>query len=178
MLSLPRMDAAVGKLLGAVVPPMALTHDLHDEYGWRELTDVVVDIWHAIPAKDQARTEILAGNYGEAAALDYFGAAHGLPRASSGHMTYFLWGPTNPNADTILAVGVRPDWLRGRCQQLEQRAVADHPLAAPSERHVPVVLCRGLVRPIGELWPELKRYDNSGYGPAGPLAPDIGGGRR
>jgi hypothetical protein len=160
-LSLPRMDALVGRVFGAVVPPIALTHDMHDEYGWRELTEVVVEAWQSLPPDERARTEILASNYGEAAALAYFGGPRGLPRVSSGHMTYFLWGPTNPNADAVLAVGVRPDWLSRRCERLEQRAVADHPLATPGERRVPVMLCRGLARPIGELWPELRSYDNS-----------------
>ena len=127
---------------------------------WRK-KQVVVEAWQSLPPEERQRTEILAGNYGEAAALAYFGGPRGLPRVSSGHMTYFLWGPTNPGADTVLAVGVRPEWLWQRCERLEQRAVADHPLATPGERRVPVMLCRGLARPIGELWPELKSYDNS-----------------
>jgi hypothetical protein len=177
VLSLPRMDAAVGALFGRVVPPMALTHDLHAEYGWRELTDTVGDAWRSLSPDERARTEILTGNYSEAAALAYFGSAQGLPPASSGHMTYFLWGPSKPAADTVLAVGLPPSWLTKRCARIEQRALADHPLATPSERHVPIVLCRGLVRPIGELWPELERYDNSAAGPRGPSALDIAGGR-
>ncbi len=64
-MSLDRMDAVVGKLLGGLVPPMALIHDLHDEYGWQQ------------------------------------------------------------------------------------------------QRHVPVVLCRGLVGRLGDLWPELKQYDHA-----------------
>lgn len=165
ILSLPRMDAAVGAVLGRVVPPIALTHDLHDEYGWRELAESVAAVWSDLSPDEQTRTEIITQNYGEAAAIDYFGPALGLPRAASGHMNYFLWGPTKPNADTVLGVGVRPEWLAQRCARIDDRGVADHPLAAPSERRVPLVLCRGLARPLGALWPELKRYDHSGARP-------------
>jgi 4-amino-4-deoxy-L-arabinose transferase-like glycosyltransferase len=162
VLSLPRMDAAVGALLGSIVPPIALTHDLHDEYGWRELANTVAEVWRSLPPEERSRTEILTSNYGEAAALEYFGASLGLPKASSGHMTYFLWGPTKPTADTVLAVGHRTtDWLAPRCARLERRAVADHPLAVPGARRTPVALCRGLNEPLGDLWPELKRYDHS-----------------
>ena len=30
---------------------------------------------------------------GEAAAIDFFGPRYGLPKAISGHQTYFLWDP-------------------------------------------------------------------------------------
>ena len=168
VLSLPRMDAAVGAVLGRVVPPIALTHDLHDEYGWKELAGSVAEAWRGLSPAEQARTEIVTGNYGEAAAIGYYGPPLGLPRASSGHMTYFLWGPTKPDADMLLAVGVRPDWLARRCARLEPRGLAEHPLAAPSERRVPSVLCRGLARPLRDLWPELKRYDNVADRPRAP----------
>jgi hypothetical protein len=166
VLSLPRMDAAVGMLLGRIVPPMALTHDLHDEYGWKELAAVVGEAWRSLSREEQQRTQIVTRNYGEAAALDYFGAGLGLPHAASGHMTYHLWGPEKPDADAILAVGLRHEWLASRCARLEQRAVVDHVLATPVERSVPVVLCRGLTKPVRDLWPELKRYDNSAGEPS------------
>jgi hypothetical protein len=172
VLSLPRMDAVVGAMFGRVVPPIALTHDLHDEYGWGALAESVAAVWRELPPDEQARTEIVTGNYGEAAAIDYFGPVLGLPRAASGHMNYFLWGPTKPDADMVLAVGLRPDWLARSCGRLEERGGADHPLAAPSERRVPLVLCRDLAKPLGNLWPELKRYDNSADRPRAPTDVD------
>ncbi len=46
-LPLPTIDAKVGQLFGKVVPPIALTHDLHDEYGWREQAESVARGWRS-----------------------------------------------------------------------------------------------------------------------------------
>ena len=40
-----------------------------------------------------ARAAIFARNYGEAGALDFFGARDGLPPATTGHNGYWMWGP-------------------------------------------------------------------------------------
>lgn len=167
VLPLPQLDAAVGAMLGRVVPPIALTHDLHDEHGWKPLVQVVGTTWHGLSSDLQRRTEILTQNYGQAAAIDHFGPSVGLPKAASGHMSYFLWGPTKPDADAVLAVGLPPNWLARHCGSVNVRGVVDHPLAVPSERRVPLVLCRGLSQPLARLWPELKRYDHRLPTPAG-----------
>jgi hypothetical protein len=69
-------------------PGWELTAGVHDvfreEIGWPELAAAVADIYHGLPAEEQAQTAILAGNYGEAGAVNLYGPAHGLPEAISG----------------------------------------------------------------------------------------------
>jgi Dolichyl-phosphate-mannose-protein mannosyltransferase len=158
VLSLPRTDALVGRLLGRVVPPVALTHDLHDEFGWRELAQSTATVIRALPPEERRRSTIVTANYGEAAAINYFGRELGLPGASSGHMTFFLWGPANPSADVLITVGLSQPWLAGACRSLTLAGEGDHPLALPQERHVPIHVCRGLTKPLPELWPGLRRF--------------------
>ena len=54
---------------------------------------VISGVYHNIPASERAGCAILAGNYGEAGAIDYYGPKLGLPKAISGHNSYFDWGP-------------------------------------------------------------------------------------
>jgi hypothetical protein len=160
-LPLPSLDAAIVAVSRGAVPPLDLTYELHDEHGWREQAEAVGRVWRSLPPEDRVRAEIVTSNYGEAGALNRFGPAEQLPRASSGHMTHFLWGPTNPGARVIVGVGLRRAWLSRRCSSVQQVAVLDHPLAVPGERGVPVVVCR-LSQPLGALWHELKQFGDGG----------------
>lgn len=44
------------------------------EFGWPEMV-AVAEVYHAMPTDEQAKTAILAGNYGSGEAIDFFGAA-------------------------------------------------------------------------------------------------------
>jgi len=55
-------------------------------------------VYNALPAAERAKTAILAGNYGEAGAIDFFGSRYGLPKAISGHQNYYYWGPRSTPA--------------------------------------------------------------------------------
>ncbi len=64
-----------------------------DMFGWDNMAATVGRVYHALPEAEQRSCAILAGNYGEAGAIDYYGPALGLPKAISGHNNYYLWGP-------------------------------------------------------------------------------------
>jgi len=67
-----------------------VTSKLHDQFreqiGWQELTEHVAHVYNSLPTEERARTEILAGNYGEGGALNLYGPALGLPRAMAGQI--------------------------------------------------------------------------------------------
>src|SRR5271154_4167337 len=48
-----------------------------DMFGWGNMATQVASVYHALPQSEQAGCAILAGNYGEAGAIDHFGAAPG-----------------------------------------------------------------------------------------------------
>ncbi|MBV8116695.1 MAG: glycosyltransferase family 39 protein, partial [Candidatus Eremiobacteraeota bacterium] len=63
----------------------ALPTDWADMHGWPELEATVARIYGALPPDQRAQAAIVANNYGEAAAIDFFGKRDGLPPALSGH---------------------------------------------------------------------------------------------
>ncbi len=66
----------------------ALPEDWADMHGWPELASTVARVYYALPERQRDREAIVASNYGEAAAIDFFGARFGLPPAISKHNNY------------------------------------------------------------------------------------------
>ena len=134
----------------------SITQNFSDMHGWPELAAAVADVYRALPPADRSRATILASNYGEAAAIDFFGPALGLPAAISGHNNYWIWGPRGYDGSVLVEVN-------GTCAQGFRRSdvtVAHFhaPWIMPSEEGIPISVCYGLREPVATLWPTLKRY--------------------
>ncbi len=71
----------------------ALPQDFADMLGWREMTENTAKIYHSMDGMASNRTVLDGGNYGEGAALDYYGSKFGLPPAMGHGANYLLWTP-------------------------------------------------------------------------------------
>lgn len=129
-----------------------------DMFGWRNQVEVVASVYHNLAPEERQRCAILAGNYGEAGAVDYFGAAYGLPHAISAHNNYYLWGPQGYSGDVVIAVGMRLEDLRALFGSVQQVATIGDPYAVPDENNLPVYLCRRPRIPLSQAWPTLKFF--------------------
>jgi len=136
----------------------ALPQHLADRFCWANPVATVAKVYRPLPEADRRRAAILAGNYGQAGAIDLLGRPFGLPPAISGHNTYWLWGPGKTTGAVVVALGVRRADLESYFQQVEQAAEIISPFATPAETHLPVYVCRRLRRPLAEVWPKLKRF--------------------
>jgi hypothetical protein len=81
------------------------------EMGWPELANTVARVRDSLPAADRATVGVLAGDEGEAGAVNLFGPAYGLPEAISGMNSNWLRGYGNPPPQTVIAVGFTRDEL-------------------------------------------------------------------
>ena len=135
-----------------------LTQVFSDEFGWRELERKVADAYRALPSDERPRAAILAQNYGEAAAIDVYGAADGLPPAISGQNQYFLWGPRGYDGSLIIHVNGDPEAWRRRCASVEVVATFGSPYAMPYENDRPIFICRGLRARLADVWPRFRSY--------------------
>ncbi|MFL5353736.1 glycosyltransferase family 39 protein [Archangium sp.] len=130
-----------------------------DQHGWEQLVASVAEVYQRLPSESRARTALFAQNYGEAGALDWLGAEHGLPPARSGHNHYFLWGP-GEGAENVLVVGGELEDLQPVCTHVELAArVPPNPYVMPYENNLPLYLCSGLKLPLAALWPRVKHYE-------------------
>jgi hypothetical protein len=129
-----------------------------DRFGWEEMTATVATIYNTLPADVRPKTAIFGQNYGEAGAIDTFGPKYGLPPAISGHQNYFLWGPRGYSGESVIVMhGDRED-LESKFADVRKVARVDHPYSMPFE-HFDVFYCRGLKRPLAEIWPQVKNWN-------------------
>jgi hypothetical protein len=135
-----------------------LTQGLSDEFGWRDLEQKVAKAYQSLSPDEQKRVAIIAANYGEAAAIDVYGKADGLPPALSGHNQYWLWGPRGYDGSLAIHVGGDPDRWQHACHSLEIVDRTDNPFAMPYENNRPIFICRGIRVPLTQIWERLRRY--------------------
>jgi 4-amino-4-deoxy-L-arabinose transferase-like glycosyltransferase len=129
-----------------------------DQFGWEQMAATVARVYNGLPPDMRARTAILAQNYGQAGAVDLFGPKYGLPKAISGHQSYYLWGPRGYTGESMIVMGDRQEALQRLFAVVEKAARVEHPYSMPYE-HFDVFYCRGLRWPLQEFWPKVKSWN-------------------
>ena len=135
---------------------VALPQLYADMFGWDTMAATVASVYHSLPAVEQADCAVLAGNYGEAGAIDYYGPKLGLPKALSGHNSYFYWGPRNYSGSCVIVFGERSDEFKSLFAESTVVATTSNPHGMPNEQRVLIYLCRKPRAPLVELWPNFK----------------------
>jgi Dolichyl-phosphate-mannose-protein mannosyltransferase len=129
-----------------------------DQFGWKEMAQVVADAYYKLPPEEQKSCAVFGQNYGQAGAIDFFGAKLGLPRAISGHQSYFYWGPREYTGACMIVLGDNYETLADKFESVEKVGTVYHPLSMPYQ-HFDVFLCR---RPkfgtLQQVWPHLKNW--------------------
>lgn len=128
-----------------------------DRFGWRQMVAEVARIYNSLPFTDRARTAIFCDNYGEASAIDLYGAQYDLPHAISGHQNFFLWGPHGYSGKSMIIVGSSNTDLSQMFLSVQVVGNFKNPLAMPYENR-PIYLCRGLHQPLAAVWSKAKHW--------------------
>lgn len=136
----------------------SLPPDLADMHGWHELSAAVAGIYHSLPVSRRADVAILASNYGEAAAIDFFGAEYGLPPVISGNNQYWMWGTRGYSGNVVIDVHgqCERDAHLFRVHRIVERFA--NPWGRPFENGFPISICREITTPLAAFWPRLRRY--------------------
>jgi hypothetical protein len=135
---------------------VALPQLYADMFGWDDMARTISSVYYQLPVAERAGCGILAGNYGEAGAIDYYGPKLGLPKALSGHNSYFDWGPRNYTGDCMIVFGERSTEFSKLFGDVQRVATISNPHAMEVEQNVPVYLCRHPAAPLSTLWPHFK----------------------
>jgi 4-amino-4-deoxy-L-arabinose transferase-like glycosyltransferase len=165
----------IGSLIGVVLmKPIApinsplwdftigVTDDLFTEMvGWQDLTMQVAEIYQSIPENEKARTVILAGNYGEAGALDLYGDEYGLPRIISGGNSYWYRGYGKSEPETVIVVGFESSYAGmffGSCKYNGTVKNSYNVMNEETTYHTGLYICREPRRPWSEMWQDMQWY--------------------
>ncbi len=128
-----------------------------DEFPWPGLVAEVARVYHSLTPDEQKRTAIYGSNYGQAAAVDFFGPQYGLPKAISGHQNYFLWGPRDYTGEIMILMGEPEEDARDDFESVTVAATLNNPYAYRYENR-PILLCRGLKWDLQKGWPRVKNW--------------------
>jgi hypothetical protein len=84
--------------------------DFREEIGWPELVKTVARIRDSLGPVERSRLAILAGNYGEAGAVNLYGKDFGLPQAICGTNSFWARGYGDPSPETLIVIGFSQDF--------------------------------------------------------------------
>lgn len=136
-----------------------LPQNFADRFGWKNMTATVAGVYEGLPEDKRDEVCILTGNYGEAGAIDFFGPQRGLPRAISGHNSYYIWGPGDCTGEVVVSIGVPRDLLKAEFGKIQERASVKCEYCMPDEDGLPVYLNQEPKMPMSEGWPKFKHFD-------------------
>lgn len=156
VLSLPAMLVTL-----PIVPASALhrtpivdaNYDAGETVGWPAYVAEVARVYHSTPGA----AAIVTANYGEAGAIDRYGADLHLPAAHSGHNSYWSWGPPRDDAGAVVAVGLDRAFLSRWFSSVRLATRLDNHLDVDDdEQGEPVFVCRGLRGSWATVWPHFR----------------------
>lgn len=165
--------AVSGALVIALTLPLAPVHsawwrvsdaansELREEIGWPELVSTIAQIRSSLPVSEQAGLGILAGNYGEAGAINLYGPAYGLPTAISGSNSYALRGYGDPPPQTLIVVGLSQANVFRLFQSCQLAGHTSNRYGIMNEEtrdHPDIFICRDLRQPWPLFWENFQYF--------------------
>jgi len=138
-----------------------MSDDFREEIGWPELVKTVADIRDSLPQEDRAHLGVMAGNYGEAGAIDLYGGDFGLPPAISGINSFWLRGYGDPAPQNLIVIGLSKSFLEGAFESCNLAGHITNSYGVVNEetsRHQDVFVCRRLRQPWPEFWKSFRYF--------------------
>jgi hypothetical protein len=141
------------------VPLNSLPQLFGDMFGWQEQVQAMAHAVQSLPAHEQSRMALLAYNYGEAGAIDYFGKRYGLRKAISGHNQYGAWGPRGAAGDVVIAIGFAKARLDRAFGDVRAFETISPEYALPEESGLTIYICRQPRQNLADSWEQWKYLD-------------------
>jgi hypothetical protein len=141
------------------VPLNSLPQLFGDMFGWQQQVQTISRAVHSLPDDERTGVMLLAYNYGEAGAIDYFGRHYGLPKAISGHNQYGAWGPRGASGDVVIAIGFAKERLDRAFGDVSAFETISPEYALPEESGLTIYICRRPRKNLSSSWNEWTYLD-------------------
>jgi Dolichyl-phosphate-mannose-protein mannosyltransferase len=131
------------------------------QIGWPELAATVAHVRDSLPVREQANLGILAGDEGEAGAVNLYGAAYGLPTAISGMNSNWLRGYGDLPPQTVIVLGERRDFVERNFVSCELAGHLTNRYGITNATvgdYSDVFVCRKLRKPWPEFWQQIRSF--------------------
>jgi Dolichyl-phosphate-mannose-protein mannosyltransferase len=132
-----------------------LPQDYADMLGWEAQAKAMARVYRELPPDQRQQAVLLAGNYGEAGALDFFGPRYGLPGAVSPAGSYWFFGPGSRPGDVALTIGIEREDLERFFDSVAPAARLREPWAVSEEQDLTIFLATRPRLTLQQVWPTL-----------------------
>jgi dolichyl-phosphate-mannose-protein mannosyltransferase len=137
-----------------------------DMFGWEAMVAQVAAAYERLTPEERQHAVIYVRNYGQAAAIDFYGRRYGLPKATCAHNNYWYWGSGDPDMRTAIVVGGRrtlEDNLAdlkgpGRFDEATLASTTHCEHCRPIENGLMIFICRGPHFTFKEIWAQERRF--------------------
>jgi hypothetical protein len=140
---------------------LKINDDFREEIGWPELVQQLAEIRDSLGPVERSRIAILAGNYGEAGAINLYGKEYALPKAICGTNSFWARGYGDPSPETLIVIGFSREFGEryfGSCQVVG-RITSKYGVAnEETTDHPEILLCQHLRESWPEFWKKFRRY--------------------
>jgi Dolichyl-phosphate-mannose-protein mannosyltransferase len=141
------------------VPLQKINYDLGETIAWPRQVALIAREYRSLPAAQRRHTTILTGNYGEAGAIERYGAQFGLPTAYGGSNNFWLWGPPPATDTSAVAINLDPAFLRREFAHVRWVATFSNGLGvSDDEQGTQVYIVSGLRSPWPAAWAAWRDY--------------------
>ncbi len=132
---------------------LALPQDYADMLGWEEQVTAVARAFASLSPEKRAQAALVARNYGEAGALEFFGPRHDLPPRILLPNNFLLWPPpSSGRCEVVVSVGITPGDLGRFFGTVQAVSHFDDPWMVSEERNVPICTAEDPIRDLKEAW--------------------------
>jgi len=138
-----------------------VNEDFREEIGWSELVQKLAQIRDSLDPPEHSRLAILAGNYGEAGAINLYGKAYGLPQAICGTNSFWARGYGDPPPETLIVIGFTREFGDRYFESCEVTGRVTDKYGVANEEttdHPKILVCRHLRESWPEFWKKFRRY--------------------
>ena len=135
--------------------------DFSEEIGWRELVQKLVQIRDSLGPAERSQFGILAGNYGEAGAINLYGKEYGLPQAICGTNSFWARGYGDSPPERLIVIGFSREFGDRYFESCEVVGRITNKYGIANEEttdHPDILLCRHLRGNWPEFWKKFRRY--------------------
>lgn len=135
--------------------------ELVEMVGWPDLVEQVAAIYDSLPEAEKPGTAIVAGNYGEAGALDLYGPRYGLPHVISGANSLWSRGYGDPPPEQVIVVGFESNYATALFRTCTPAGVVSNQYNVKNEestRHTGLYLCRDPRLPWPAMWEQMQWF--------------------
>ena len=129
--------------------------------GWQDLTREVAQVYNDLPEINKPGTVILAGNYGEAGALELYGPEYNLPLVVSGGNSMWARGYGDTEWQSVVLVGFESQYASQYFKSCHAVGKVTNQYGVKNEEsawHNILYVCRQPRKPWAEVWPSMQWF--------------------